>query len=404
MFFARTTVRTAPITLAAALARWAMLALALTLTGCAAFRGGSNSPVAADTIEYKTSGTRGSSLEVPPPLSSVRDEDRTPTKTASGLADAKVSAPVSHDVLPDGGDAQLRRSGSQRWRVVKVSRETAWDVASRFWTSNGYALAVEQPAQGLMETDWLQSRSIVPSDLLRRTIGNYADIFPTTQKRDKFRTRVEPGSEPGTVEIYVSHQGSEQVPNQSGVKGTASSEAASIVWTPVRANPEAEAEMLARLSLAFNSLPPPAEPGGQRTASPSEPSGAASSSSAPRARLTKDAAGNGTLVVDDLYDRAWRRIGLALDRGGFTVVDRDRSKGLYFVRYADPDLTKKKEESWLRKLAFWKADDKPKPEQYRIAITDGGQASTVSIQDPSGAPDHSENGQKILALLKDDLK
>src|SRR5437879_6365448 len=108
MFFARIKVRKPPLTVAAPSARWAVLALALTVTGCAALRGGSNSPVTADTIEYKTSGTRGSALEVPPPLSSIRDEDRTPTKTASGLADAKASAPASRDVLPDGGEAQVR--------------------------------------------------------------------------------------------------------------------------------------------------------------------------------------------------------------------------------------------------------------------------------------------------------
>ena len=57
-----------------------------------------------------------------------------------------------------------------------------------------------------------------------------------------------------------------------------------------------------------------------------------------RARIEKANDGASRLVVDDSFDRAWRRVGLALDRTGFTVVDRDRSKGLYFVRYANPDL------------------------------------------------------------------
>src|SRR4051812_25472591 len=231
----------------AALTRVAVLAIAVSLTGCAMMTsmkdkimGKSDSPVTADTIDYKSSTTRGSALEVPPPLSTLRDEDRTPARTASGLADAK-GTPVASDVLPPIADAQLRRSGSQRWLVVKTSPETAWDVASRFWTSSGYALAIDQPSLGLMETDWLQSRSGVPTDFVRKTIGNYTDVFATSQKRDKFRTRLEWGTEPGTMEIYVSHQGTEQVPRESAEKGSTNSETASIVWTPVRANPEVEA-------------------------------------------------------------------------------------------------------------------------------------------------------------------
>jgi outer membrane protein assembly factor BamC len=111
--------------------------------------------------------------------------------------------------------------------------------------------------------------------------------------------------------------------------------------------------------------------------------------------------------VDDPFDRAWRRVGLALDRSGFTVVDRDRSSGLYYVRYADPeaDMTKKdREKSWLAKLMFWKGDEKEKPEQYRIKVVEVAPNSVVSVQDNTGRPEKSQSGEKILALLKDQLK
>jgi outer membrane protein assembly factor BamC len=124
------------------------------------------------------------------------------------------------------------------------------------------------------------------------------------------------------------------------------------------------------------------------------------------ARLEKGVDG-AKLYVDDPFDRAWRRVGLALDRSGFTVVDRDRSTGLYYVRYADPegDMSKKdREKSWLAKLAFWKTDDKDKPEQYRIKVAEVAPQSVVSVQDAAGAPEVSKNGEKILALLKEQLK
>jgi len=126
-----------------------------------------------------------------------------------------------------------------------------------------------------------------------------------------------------------------------------------------------------------------------------------------RARIDKNS--NGVqLIVDDTFDRAWRRVGLALDRTGFTVVDRDRSKGLYFVRYANPDLERKKTEGWLAdtlaKMQFWKTAPVDKPEQYRVVVTQADPRSVITVQDPSGVVDRTPNSEKILALLKDQLK
>jgi len=121
------------------------------------------------------------------------------------------------------------------------------------------------------------------------------------------------------------------------------------------------------------------------------------------ARIDKAADGSAQLFVDDSFDRVWRRVGLALDRVGFTVVDRDRSKGVYFVRYADPDAGTKKDGSWVSKLMFWK-DTAEKPEQYRILIAEAAPRALVTVQDANGVPDKTPNGEKILALLKDQLK
>jgi len=122
-----------------------------------------------------------------------------------------------------------------------------------------------------------------------------------------------------------------------------------------------------------------------------------------RARLEKEATGSYQLVVDDGFDRAWRRVGLALDRVGFTVVDRDRSKGTYFVRYADPENDAKKDKGFLDKLMFWKTDA-PNVEQYRITVAEATPRSLVTVQDPNGAPDKSATSEKILSLLRDQLK
>src|SRR6185312_3971011 len=188
--------------------------------------------------------------------------------------------------------------------------------------------------------------------------NKYVSFMVETYKRDKFRTRIERGVEPGTVEIYISHRGSEQRPMKTGSGGSPED----WTWPPSPPNPQLEAEFLERLMLAIGT---PAEVATQAIA--------ADGKAPEHARIDKNS--NGVqLIVDDTFDRAWRRVGLALDRTGFTVVDRDRSKGLYFVRYSNPELEKKKTETgWLAdalsKMQFWKSAPVDVPEQYRVVVT-----------------------------------
>jgi outer membrane protein assembly factor BamC len=131
-------------------------------------------------------------------------------------------------------------------------------------------------------------------------------------------------------------------------------------------------------------------------------------SAAPRAHMTRLQDGGGRLAIDDPFDRAWRRVGLALDRVGFTVEDRDRSKGLYFVRYVDPevDANSKKSSSFLSKLAFWRSDSDPKDRnaQYRIAVKDVDPGSEVNVLNKDGQIDRTETANRILSLLYEQLK
>jgi outer membrane protein assembly factor BamC len=341
-------------------------------------------------IDYKSAGS-APALEVPPDLTTPTYDDRYQVSTASGAAAARAAG-RSTELLPVNSEARLARSGSERWLVVKTTQEAAWATLHDFWTKNGFVIAIEQPALGIMETDWAENRADVPKDLLQRFSSKYVSFANDSYKRDKFRSRIERGTEPGTVEIFISHRGAAQLPTKldQGLGEDWN-------WTLVPPNPELEAEFLERLMLAFGTPAPQAAE-----------AVAAMTNAADRARIEKSGNGLSQLVVDDAFDRAWRRVGLALDRTGFTVVDRDRSKGLYFVRYSDPDLAKKKQEGWLAdtltKLQFWKTDKTEKPEQYRVVVTQADPRSLVTVQDPAGVADRSQSGEKILALLKDQLK
>jgi outer membrane protein assembly factor BamC len=357
-------------------------AVSLALTGCE-----SMTFSVGKKIDYKSASNSAPALEVPPDLTTPAYDDRYNVATASGAAAAKATG-KSSEVLPTNAEARVVRAGSERWLVVKTNPDTAWTVLRDFWQKNGFVVAIEQPTLGIMETDWAENRGDAPQTWLAKYSSQYLDFLTDTYRRDKFRTRIERGTEAGTVEIYVTHYGAAQLPTKT--KGGSPED---WVWQPTPPNPELEAEFLSRMMVRFGT------PTEVATAAV-----AAAKPAAPRARIEKSTDGTSRLVVDDAFDRAWRRVGLALDRTGFTVVDRDRSQGLYYVRYANPDTEAAKQKGLLDKLKFWKTDDKDKPEQYRVVVTQADPNSVITVQDPKGAADKSANSDKILALLQDQLK
>ena len=348
-------------------------------------------------IEYKSAG-KVPTLEVPPDLSQVVRDDRFLVPDAAGKGSATFSAysaertPVAQAqnsvVLPQVDKVRVERSGSQRWLVVTMPADKLWDSVKDFWQETGFIINVERPEAGLMETDWAENRAKIPDDIIRNTIGKLLDSLYSTGERDKFRTRFEPGSEPGTTDIFISHRGMEEVYTSSAKDDTR--------WQPRPPDPELEAEMLRRLMVRLGSDDKRAEA-----------ALASAAKAEPRARLAKSDDGSGTVEVMERFDRAWRRVGLALDRVGFTVEDRDRSRGLYFVRYVDPeaDNKSKKSEGFLSRLAFWKsAPPVTSRVQYRIHVADAGAQSTVQVLTPEGGADKSETARKILGLLQQQLQ
>ncbi len=364
----------------------AVAALALAAAGCDTLSGMSPTK----RVDYKSAAS-GPALELPPDLTTPRYDDRYQVTTATGLAAAGANKESRTAFLPQTPDAKIMRAGNERWLVVKATPEQAWNTTREFWQESGFVLAVENPQVGFMETDFAENRAEIPSDVIRKTIGKFIDIFYSTYKQDKFRTRIERGTDPNTVEIYISHRGMEQVPTGK----IDNSSPAAFAWAVMPPNPALESEMLTRLMMKFGTPEPAARAQVvQASISPD------------RATIERNPDGSYKLTVQDPFDRTWRRVGLALDRGGFTVVDRDRSRGVYFVRYGDPDAlaAKANQAGILDKLKFWKADEKDKPEQYQIVVAEAAANSIVSVQDPGGVPDRSPTSEKILALLKDQLK
>lgn len=361
--------------------------------------------IKSDKVDYKTEGqnarSEGAQLEVPPDLTQptrnarydigggVGDGSQRRSETASEVQRNRDLRPVSVNtgVLPEVKDMRIERGGSQRWLVVKGKPDQYWQTIKEFWQANGFVLSVDRPESGVMETDWAENRAQIRKDLVGRALGSLLDGVYSTPFRDKFRTRLETNAA-GETEIYISHRGMVEIYRNEAREAT--------TWQERPADPEIEADFLRRLMVSL---------GDDETRANGEVKRVATSKADERAKIVKQ--GDITeVVVDDGFDRAWRRVGLALDRVGFTVEDRDRSKGLYFVRYADPDsVVQKKSEGWLSKMTSWFNTDKVKPaEQYQIKVSGAEPASKVVVLSKAGAPEESQTSRRILSLLHEQLK
>lgn len=367
------------------------------LAGCSSF----NSIMEPGRIDYRSAAKKqGNTLEVPPDLTKLQHDSRYEVPEAnSGTATAstfnlnkntKTGATVETGgavAVTTMANMHIERDGTQRWLVVNQSPDVLWPQVRDFWQELGFLINIEQQSAGVMETDWAENRAKIPQDLVRDTLGKVLDSLYSTGERDKFRTRLERGAN-GTTEIYISHRGAQEV-----LTGTQKD---STVWTARPNDPGLEAEFLSRLMARLGAV----------DVTVAKPIVAGAVPGALHAKLVK--ATDGSYVeVDEGFDRAWRRVGLALDRVGFTVEDRDRSQGTYFVRYVDQGKdaksTSSKDKGFFARL-FSSSDDKSEAAKYRILVKDKGAVSAVTVVKDDGKSDAGETGTTILGLLNDQLK
>ncbi len=361
--------------------RLALLGLVLALGGCSVLEG--------DKVDYK-SASAAPSLAVPPDLTQLSRDNRYAipggpvTASSFQVGQAATAVPVATASI---ADVRIERSGNQRWLVVKRSPDELWDPIRDFWQEYGFLLSMDQKNLGIMETDWAENRAKIPQDFIRESLGKLLDSLYSTAERDRFRTRLERNAA-GETEIYISHRGMIEVyPSGNKVAGV---QDANTVWQPRPADPELEAEFLRRLMVKLGVS--------------QEQAKAVVAAAGERKATSRVSQVNGqpVVLVDDGFDRAWRRVGLALDRTGFTVEDRDRSKGVYFVRYVQPSPDKA-EPGFFGKL-FGASAKTNSPIKYQVLVRSQGEASTVSVLNATGAPESSANAQSIVKVIAADLK
>lgn len=367
-----------------------LLVAAAGLSGCSSVGG----LLSKDTIDYRSEAARKTNpLEVPPDLTQLAREGRfSPSTTgkgsevrasAMGAAGAPSASPAgASTVAPLSVEGiRVERRGNQRWLVVPQAPEALWPQLRAFWAALGFTLELDSPQTGVMETAWAENRAKLPQDFIRATIGRLFDNLYSTSERDRFRTRLERG-ENGT-EIFISHRGLEEVYSSGAQERT--------VWQPRPSDPQLEAEFLTRLMVQLGT--PEAAARQTVAQAPEKP---------PTARTANRSDGL-VLEVDDGFDRAWRRVGLALDRSGFSVEDRDRTAGWFDVRYVDPAVAAQSEPSLLSRI-FGTRRASDSVQRFRFQLQAEGIRTVVSLRALDGTAIRSEDTQRILGLLATDLR
>ena len=351
--------------------KFILLGMTMSVSGCALYNVAAGN--SKNELEYETVIDKTPPLDVPPDLTGPATEGRyivpdlkpTESKTYSAYSKERADGKngVNTRLLPENSDesmVRMERSGTQRWLVVKGEPEIVWPIIKGFWKEMGFGIKVEIPEAGVIETDWAENRAVTPQNILLRKVS--------TIELDKFRTRLERG-DGGTTEIFISHRRMEHP-----------------------ADPDLEAEMLAQLVMYFG------------VAKDQARSIVNSTKVKDRAYLNFE--NKGVLMMEEAFDRSWRRVGLALDRIGFTVEDRDRSAGIYFVRYVDPENKIDVEPGAWDKFLPWEDDneDNQKPIEYRIQITDIESGCEVMVVNVDGSKQKSNVADRILNLLYEQLR
>ncbi len=410
------------------LTRPALKVAALLMAGGLVAGCGSSNP---NAVNYKSdSRAKQSTLAVPPNLlDETTDQRSLPPEggvaTLSQLQQVQKTAPTLPTVIPPVPGMHIQRDGTERWLVIdNHSPDQVWPQVRRFWQEQGFLLVVDSRDKGVMETDWNETHQNLSDGLIRDTLSKATGNAYVTAERNKYRTRLETAPNGGTY-VFISQKGMREA-----LTGTNND---STQWQAKANDPALEGEYLKRLMavLALSdsrqaAATPVGAPAGNTNggAGTTEASLIANGKSLPAAPNAADAAraqqnatlaaqsqitedtvaqaSNDEITLSDGYDRAWTRVGLALDRTNFTVDDRDRNRGIYFVRYADPkDLTAAEQGFW-NQVFHGKKEKVAK--KYEINVRAISESRTrVSIIDGAGDLDSTPQARQIMALLDDQL-
>ncbi|HBH34878.1 MAG TPA: hypothetical protein DDW45_00195 [Gammaproteobacteria bacterium] len=351
-------------------------------------------------VDYKKSRQASGNLEIPPDLTSdtmapggVDFGGTSPavtTYSAYKSGQRKAGSGGGRDVLPLNPKITMENDGDKHWLVIQGSPNAVWTKTIDFWQDMGIILVEQDPTAGVMRTDWIENRANIKSDFITNFVRKTLNSLYSSGTRDQFRVRLERGTG-GRTELYLTH--SQMVEKLVGEYGSRDVEADRSVWDHGKSDHELEAIMLNKIMVYMGASD-------QRSR---QVSSSSASSSKPLSELTT-AGGNSQLQVFSDFPRTWRLVGIAMNRVGFTVEDRNRTEGQYYVRYNDPAGEQQKD-GILSKMAFWRSDDKGIAQRYIIQVQkDSSSESVVYVLNEDGSQADGSTSRRMLSLIQSQLR
>jgi outer membrane protein assembly factor BamC len=362
--------------------------LVLTLSGCGLW---------GDKRDTAHEGaTSGRALEVPPDLlppeldatyrvparedgrvSAVEAEQR---QRPSGILEARP-APVPEGVaLRQVGQMTVRREGNVRWLELGAAPADLWQSLREFWREQGFDLTRDEPALGVMETEWKDTAAGVPVPGVRGRLSRALGTAYDAGTRDQYRIRLERESEQVT-NLYLTHRGVDQVIDE---------DRGGLRWGVRPSDPGLEAEMLTRLMVHLGR-----EEGEARDIMN------LAADEGPRLR-EREADGQPGLELRDQFAQVWRQVGLGLDRAGLLVDDQDRSAGIFHVTYSREAARARSDGGFFSRI--FRRDRVGGDGRYQIHVAQEGDWVRVTARDREGNALRASDAASVLDLLADELR
>lgn len=302
---------------------------------------------------------------------------KTPETTQAESAATAALSPASTPAPAPAGKPgiKLERDGAQRWLVVQDTPDRVATRVRSYLVSQNMKLAVDDPKSGIFETEW-EERKV---NLGQNTFTRILSSMQSTGLRDKYRIRIEAGQVTGTSEVYVSHQGLEEIVINapSGPSST---------WQPRATDLHAEAQLLSGLMTTLGLSEQEAKEQIGKTVT----SGGAVKN--------KD----GLLLPQQDLDQAWRRVGQALDRSSFVIEDRDRHLGIYYV-YDKSNAGAKRNSlfgGWLKLGENTEVFE----DRFQVVLKAVEGGTSLQVLDVKGQHTESKNGEQLFVYLQKQLQ
>jgi outer membrane protein assembly factor BamC len=277
----------------------------------------------------------------------------------------------------------IRKLGDNHWIFLDAPTATIWSKLREYFILNNLDIGVENPGQGIIETEWLVSQNGSADQIYESLTSGQARFDSRSSVEGKLRMKVAPGVRQGSSEVRIQYV-------QTNLGNEAKAE---ITW---HSNHGADSdEIVAVEDKVLTELAQYLGETINQSSTISLLAGRIANES--RAILVPDKVKPILKYTLD-FDRAWSTVGSALGAAGIEIEDRDRTSAMYYILYDPLD----KEAGFLTRL-FTKEEDVPKEEihRYVIKVDDLVDNVQVTVHKDASMLAEADFAERLLRIIKE---